>query len=170
VAAVATAVVGLLLVGAVPAEADYSRTGMNRQSFCVQNPSVNQTWLNALNAGRNAWNNNPSFPGTISLFSGCTSTMRAGSYGQDWLGQYNPQTVGVQYQISLDSANLAAHIKRYGYTFANVVQSTTAHEFGHALRLGDHSDRPGRLMSSSRNRNTVKVPLSAEVQESNGYY
>nr|WP_154729419.1 hypothetical protein [Cellulomonas hominis] len=51
-----------------------------------------------------------------------------------------------------------------------MVRSTTAHELGHALRLGDHTDLPTRLMSDSRIRNFVISPTTAEVDESNGYY
>ncbi len=50
-----------------------------------------------------------------------------GSYGAGWLGQY---TKSGYYTIRLDSVNLNNHINNHGYTFANVVRSTTAHEFG----------------------------------------
>jgi hypothetical protein len=171
-----TAAVGLvaaaaLLVGGVaPASAVFYSGGMNSQSFCVQNPSVNSTWLSPINSGRNAWNNHASFPGTISVFSGCTSVLRVGSYGATWFGLYTPLITGSQYEIRLDSTNLNNHINANGYTFANVVKSTTAHEFGHALRLGDHSNLTSRLMSGGRNRNVVTGPTTAEVNESNGYY
>ncbi|MEV0954203.1 hypothetical protein [Promicromonospora sp. NPDC050249] len=114
--------------------------------------------------------NHSSFPGNISVFSGCTSDLRVGSYGDTWLGFYRPLITGSQYDIRLDSVNLNAHINANGYTFSNVVRSTTAHEFGHALRLGDHSNLPTRLMSSSRNRNVITGPTTTEVNESNSYY
>jgi hypothetical protein len=167
-ALVATA--ALMLVGATPASAVYSAGGMNSRTFCVQNPSVNSTWLTPINSGRNRWNNHSSFPGNISVFSGCTSTLRVGSYGATWLGFYTPLITGRQYDIRLDSTNLNRHINANGYTFSNVVRSTTAHEFGHALRLGDHSNYPTRLMSSARNRNVVTGPTTTEVNESNSYY
>ncbi|WP_147794724.1 hypothetical protein [Cellulomonas sp. Y8] len=162
--------VALAVTTVTPAGAVYYSGGMSSRTFCVQNPSVNPTWLSAINAGRNAWNNHASFPGNISVFSGCTSWLEVGSYGDTWLGLYSPLITGSQYRIRLDSANLNSHINANGYAFANVVRSTTAHEFGHALRLGDHTNLPTRLMSGSRNRNSVISPTTAEVNESNGYY
>ncbi|GAB4086318.1 hypothetical protein GCM10028784_29480 [Myceligenerans cantabricum] len=154
---------------AVPASAAYYGGGMNSRSFCVQNPSVNPTWLSPINSGRNRWNNPSSFPGSISVYSGCTSTLRVGSYGGSWLGLYNPTVTGYQFDIRLDSANLNSHINANGYAFSNVVRSTTAHEFGHSLRLG-HSSASNLLMSRSRNRNVIQGPQTSEVNESNSYY
>jgi hypothetical protein len=168
--AAAGVAVALLVAGTSPASAVYYSGGMSDQTFCVQNPSVNSTWLAPINNGRNAWNNHSSFPGAISVFTGCTSLLEVGSYGLGWLGLYSPLITGYQYEIRLDHVNLNSHINANGFTFANVVKSTTAHEFGHALRLGDHSNLPTRLMSSARNRNTVTSPTTAEVTESNGYY
>ncbi len=104
------------------------------------------------------------------MLSSCSSWLEVRSYGDTWFGLYSPLITGSQYRIRLDSANLNNHISANGYTFANVVRSTTAHEFGHALRLGDHTNLPTRLMSGSRNRNAVISPTTAEVNESNGYY
>lgn len=160
----------LVLVGATPASAVRYAGGMNKQVFCVQNPSVNPTWLAPINNGRNAWNNHASFPGSISNYSGCTSYLQVGSYGLGWFGLYSPLVTGYQYRIRLDSTNLNSHIKAKGYTFANVVKSTTAHEFGHGLRLGDHTNLTSRLMSGGRNRNVVTGPTTVEVNESNSYY
>lgn len=168
-ALVATAVV-MFVSSAPPASARYYDGGMKSQVFCLQNPSVNSTWLSAINNGRNAWNNHSSFPGSISVYSGCTSYLQVGSYGLSWLGLYSPLVTGYQYRIRLDSANLNNHIGSNGYSFANVVKSTTAHEFGHALKLGDHSNAPSLLMSSARNRNSVTSPTTYEVNESNSYY
>lgn len=165
------AATALLFAGSTPAPAVYYGSGMASQSFCVQNPSVNSTWLTPINAGRNGWNNHPSFPGNISASTSCnTSYLQVGSYGATWLGLYTPLLVGYQYRIRLDSVNLNSHINANGYSFSNVVRSTTGHEFGHALRLGDHSNYPTRLMSSSRNRNVVTLPTLIEVTESNSYY
>lgn len=152
---------------AMPAKAVYFSGGMSTRTFCVQNPSVNSTWMIPINAGRAGWNNNISFPGNISEYSGCVHSLHVGSYGLGWLGQYSKSSY---YTIRLDSVNLNNHINNNGYTFGNVVRSTTAHEFGHALRLGDHSDQPTKLMSSSRNRNQVMGVTTAEMNESNGYY
>jgi hypothetical protein len=143
---------------------------MNRQSFCVKNPTVNSTWLTPINNGRNSWNNHGSFPGTISASSSCSNPLLVGDYGAAWLGLYTPTWPGLSYKIQLDHKNLNGHISSNGYTFANVVRSTTAHEFGHALRLGDHLDQTNKLMSGNRNRNSVMVPTTAEVNESNSYY
>lgn len=160
-----------LFAGAAPASAVYYGGGMRTQSFCVQNPSVNSVWLSAINNGRNAWNSHTLFPGSISTFSGCTSQLQVGSYGKGYLGQYSPGVIGYQFTIRLDSTNLNAHIQAKGYTFANVVKSTTAHEFGHALRLGDNKEGyPQLLMCHCRNRNNITGPTRADVLESNSYY
>ena len=142
---------------------------MNTQIFCVQTPSVNATWLNPLNAGRNNWNIHANFPGTISSTQGCLNLLNVGIYGQGWLGLYTPVIVGSRYQINLDSSEINSHVKAMGYTFANVVTSTTAHEYGHALKL-DHTPTSTHLMSHNRNRNVVTGPTTGEVNESNGYY
>lgn len=93
-----------------------------------------------------------------------------GNFNTDYLGFYTPVSSGVRYNISLESGNIISHAQANGYSISNVVRSVTAHEFGHALRLGDHSNFPTRLMSSSRNRNVVVGPTTVEVNESNSYY
>jgi hypothetical protein len=163
--------IGLVMAaGTAPASALYYPYGMNSQSFCVQNPSVNSTWLNAITNGRNSWNSHGSFPGNISVFSGCTSTLSVGSYPGTFLGHHSGQTAGTHYSILLDSPRLNAHINSNGYAFANVVKSTTAHEFGHTLRLNDLTSQSYLLMSHARNRNVLTGPATSEVNESNGYY
>lgn len=160
----------LAFISVLPSGAVFYGHGMNWQSFCVKNPTVNSTWLTPINGGRNAWNNHASFPGSIWTASDCRSYMEVGSYGASWFGLYTPLSSGVRYRIPLDSGNINGHVQVNGYTFANVVRSVTAHEFGHSLRLGDHSNYPTRLMSSSRNRNAVTGPTTTEVIESNSYY
>lgn len=167
VAIVASAI--LVATAVTPASATYYGGGMNSQTFCVQNPSVNSTWQTPIDRGRNRWNYHPSFPGNISTYSGCTSTLDVASYGGTWLGLYTPLITGYQYEITLDSSNLNSHISANNYNFTNVVTSTTAHEFGHSLSLG-HSSSSSLLMSHSRNRNIITSPKTSEVTESNSYY
>lgn len=66
--------------------------------------------------------------------------------------------------------DLSSRLDSNGYAFANVVKSTTAHEFGHTLRLNDLTSQSYLLMSHARNRNVLTGPATSEVNESNGYY
>lgn len=158
----------LTLTTVVPANAAYYSGGMSSQKFCVRNPDAASNWINPINAGRNAWNNHSSFPGSITVSSSCSNKILVSAYGDDWLGLYSRNLLGVS-TIKLDSTNISNHVYLKQYVFANVVRSTTAHEFGHALRL-DHTTSSTNLMSHSRNRNVVISPTTAEVIESNGYY
>lgn len=160
----------LVSVTAAPAKAVYYPHGMNWQSFCVKHQTANARWITAYNSGRAAWNNHASFPGHIRYDSSCTSYIEAGSYGGSWLGLYTPLTSGIRFRMRLDSTNIDSHVQAHGYVFSNVARSVVAHEFGHSLRLGDHSNYPTRLMSSARNRNVVTSPTTVEVNESNSYY
>lgn len=151
------------------AQAAYYSEGMASQSFCVKLPSMNSKWNEALNAGRNAWNYHSRFNGKISAFSDCPNTLSVGSYGADWFGLYTPIVTGSQYTIQIDGKNLEDFIEAEGYPFTNVVKSTTAHEFGHALSLG-HTENARELMSHFRDRSVVTGPTNKEVEEVNGYY
>ena len=133
------------LTSTTAANAAYYSAGMWNNVLCMKPLTVNSTWASAINNGRNAWNNNSYFTGNL----------------------YHTQ--GTSVRIRLDSTNLNAHIKQKGYTWGNVVKSTTAHEYGHALRLA-HTTNQFQLMSHNRNRNTVTGPTSGEVGESNSYY
>lgn len=169
-AVVLVASASLAFTGAHVANAAYYAGGMKTQSFCVKNPSVNDTWLAPLNNGRNKWNSRSAFPGNISVFSGCPNLLKVGTYSGDWLGIYYPLIPGSQYEINLNSPKLNAHVKATGGNFANVVTSTTAHEFGHALKLHDIQSPNNRLMSHNRNRTIQVGPNAVEITESNGYY
>lgn len=160
----------LVVMGASPSSAVYYSGGMDTNHFCVQNPNVNSTWLDAINKGRLAWNQRSNFDGNITVYNACTHFLLVGTYGGTWLGLYSPLMPGWQYRIRLDSKNLNSHISANGYSFGKVVRSTTAHEFGHALSLDHPASQPSHLMSSSRNRNLVTQPKAAEVDESNSYY
>ena len=97
------------------------------------------------------------------------STLSLAAYGDTWLGLYTSRIKGTQYTVQLNSKNLNVHYQSNGYSFANVVKSTTAHQFGHALHLV-HSSSSSLLMSHSRYRNIVTSPTTGEVTESNSYY
>lgn len=157
------------LTSTTAANAAYYSAGMWNNVLCMKPLTVNSTWASAINNGRNAWNNNSYFTGNLYQSSSCVSNTAVGSYGSDWFGYYNPITQGTSFRIRLDSTNLNAHINQTGYTWGNVVKSTTAHEYGHALRLA-HTTNQFQLMSHNRIRNTVTGPTSGEVGESNSYY
>ncbi len=166
----ASAFVAALIVttSSAPAQAMYYSGAQSSNNFCVKNPSVISTWADAINNGRNAWNNHSSFAGNITVSNSCTKLLQVGSYGLGWLALYTPGG-STSYNIKLDQTEIIAHLNATGYKLANVVKSVTAHEFGHALKLG-HESATNLLMSQGRNRNSVTGPKTVEVNESNGYY
>jgi hypothetical protein len=162
--AVATTVV--VIAGGAPAQADYYAGGMPGRTFSVKTVGINDTWVGIFDDARSRWNN-AGVSANIGRSSSAAATFTANNYSnQTWFGLYSPR--GERYADRAFGIQVNTYQLRQlaGSHFSEWCDSTTTHEIGHALSLGDNPNTSkASLMKHDRNRTTVFSPTSYDKSE-----
>lgn len=174
IGAIATAI--CLMLGssiAVYAADPYLDYGSKTGNISVQNYSdkYNDTWVSVINNGISAWNNSKANV-SISVSSKSSNTIEAAQYDDAWYGvatqTYNTAT---GYTSSFVIKLNARTITRDATNFANFAKSTVTHEFGHIFWLCDNPNTTEKsIMKHDRNRNTMTVPQTFDINNVNAKY
>lgn len=113
-----------------------------------------------------AWNITPT-KALIWYDAGCLSDVSTQSLPNDtWYGLYQ-RRVGY-YDITLNDYRLFQDYSGSGYD--NAKQSTTVHEWGHALGLGDQPNGSTMIMGYGRDRTTMITPQQDDIDGVNAIY
>jgi len=137
-------------------------------------------WMNAMDNGRNAWNNS-----TVPVSFGSNSftgkqVLAAITTDTEYLGYMQPlQITGTSmtdFYIMLNGATIQNYLaNNSSYNLSNVVQSIMAHELAHTIGLrdgeqpqnGHHTTLGGfsdaSLMNAGRNRNNIRDPRPFDI-------
>lgn len=159
----------LVFTSGVPAHAVYYDGGMPSSYFDFQANTVNSTYQTYFQQAAARWTQSAAQT-AIGRVTSSGNNMTAGNYSQSWYGLYTPYgTRGTRsFNIQVNSRTLIAD---GGSNSTNWIASTSTHELGHALSLGDNPNTSqSSLMKHSRNRATVIGPTSYDTQEVNGIY
>ncbi|UTR06097.1 hypothetical protein MM326_18775 [Alkalihalobacillus sp. LMS6] len=160
---VSTGIALALYVGGTEiSEARYLNYGSPNSTIAVDY-SLNTTWTTAVNSGRSAWNNSTA-PVKVNKSSSSNNKLYAANYSDSWYGVFTPQTVSgsrlTKFQIRLN----ARTINRDSTNFQHFVQSTSAHEFGHAFWLADNPNTNSvSLMKHNRSRQSIRLPQGYDI-------
>lgn len=158
---------------AVYAADPYINCGSETGKVSVKSYSdkYNDTWVSVINNGISAWNNSKANV-SISVSSSSSNTIEAAQYNDTWYGlttqTYNTAT---GYTISFVMKINARTINNDATNFSNFAKSTVTHEFGHVFWLCDNpTTNKSSIMKYSRNRNTMTVPQTFDIDNVNAKY
>ncbi|MBE5967253.1 MAG: hypothetical protein E7255_09865 [Lachnospiraceae bacterium] len=155
-------IMSLVLTSApILAETDPS-WGSQTPHINVPTNTYNDTWKTPMNAAAVAWNGTDTKV-TVGVLSTSKNSVLAASYTDTWYGTASSANPG-PFTIKLN----ARTISNDATNFANFVQSTLVHEYGHIFCL-DHTTKTS-IMNSSRDRNTMITPQAFDVSEVNSVY
>lgn len=112
-------------------------------------------------AAQDSWNNTPT-KANVYYSAGVWSDISTRSLPNDtWYGLYERGTG--YYDITLNDYRLSQDFV-YGTTnYEKAKQSTTAHEWGHALGLDDQPSGSTMLMGWNRNRTSIYTPQQDDI-------
>ncbi|WP_050672096.1 zinc metalloprotease [Luteipulveratus halotolerans] len=120
-------------------------------------------WADAVSYAINQWNATRSQGTGVFIYrneSERYNTIRMESYADNWYGLYNGNGITFSAKLNIRTIGPAATDDRRWVT------STSSHEFGHALRMGDNpSTIYNSIMKHSRNRDVVYGPAGYDIGE-----
>lgn len=132
----------------------------------IRTENVTGDYLTAFNRARTAWGSSGAGT-TIAVLSSASNVIKVENSSATWYGLYTPLQVSGQYvssfQIQINSRTLERDAPTGSRT--NWLQSTMAHEFGHAYWLNDNpSTSQSSLMKHSRDRAVITGPTAYDVE------
>jgi len=149
------------------AKADYKSYGYPTTSIPIKSFSYNSAWQAPMMQSMQNWNNNSEvFFHTL----GSINTITAEQKSYDWYGLNKCHYSGsklLSFEITLNSRT----ISRDATNINNFIQSVLVHELGHSIWLADN---PGTMYNSimkyGRDRNTMTLPQTYDIQQVNAKY
>ena len=132
----------------------------------VRTENVTGEYLTAFHRARTAWGSSGAGT-TIAVLSSAANVIKVVNSSEGWYGLYTPLQVSGQYVNSFRIEINSRTIERDAPTGSrtNWMQSTIAHEFGHAYWLSDNPNTSQTsLMKHSRDRAVVTGPTAYDVE------
>jgi len=141
----------------------------------MRNFNYNTVWQPAMLTGINNWNTRNT-PITFQTNTTSSNTITASRFDDEWYGliSYQRNLLGLGSSITRFDISLNARtIANSATNTSNFITSVFAHELGHVIGLSDNPSNTapnGSIMNQSRNRNTLTVPTTFDVESVNMLY